>query len=346
MSAPVPSPADFAAHGWQGPIPGHSPSGGRGAPPHTFSIGLSPLRPGTFPHRDALFDAYVAEKRRLASVCFGDVFVAAPGTEDAQREVAELLAAQGAYAPGAPAQGAHAPACVPAAKRTTADAAAPAGISPPLWRAALGVQEDLVIMSRRHAPERGVPEVGVLELGASEGAWWLAAGAVCFPSAWRLREKFLKPMHAVHAQVPGFGPGTRQASMIERIFAGLVPDQPVERLNWSIDLQPELHKPDADELQFADTAAAGSAWLRVERQTLHKLPASGDVLFTIRIYENGLEQLRAHPDAARIAAGLARLVHGLSEPQAAYKGLQQARGALLALLESTAHPDPSGGAEG
>ena len=62
------------------------------------------------------------------------------------------------------------------------------------------VSEDLLLMRR----------------GAS--GWRLAAGSLCFPGNWSLPEKFGRAMHEIHAQVPGFGAGARNAEVIARIF--------------------------------------------------------------------------------------------------------------------------------
>ena len=114
----------------------------------------------------------------------------------------------------------------------------------------------------------------------------LGAGSVCFPSSWRLVDKIGKPMAQVHAPVPGFQDGTRPARMIERLFTHMRPTQPMERMNWSIVETNELHTPNAHERSIDIQQNWQSLWLRVERQTLSKLPKSQAVLFTIRIFWN------------------------------------------------------------
>ncbi|TIO94692.1 MAG: DUF3445 domain-containing protein, partial [Mesorhizobium sp.] len=90
--------------------------------------------------------------------------------------------------------------------------------------ASLLVQEDLIIMRR------------------GDNGWRLAAGSLCFPSSWSLQEKFGKPLQQIHAPVPGFGPGTRPADLINRMFDGLQ-GQAVERFNWSIQAGDALYHP-------------------------------------------------------------------------------------------------------
>ena len=65
------------------------------------------------------------------------------------------------------------------------------------------------------------------------------------------------------------------------MFDRIQPSNPVKRFNWSLYTDGALYHP----------ASSGErdvrpehAFLRVERQTLRKMPVSGDVLFTIRIH--------------------------------------------------------------
>jgi hypothetical protein len=128
---------------------------------------------------------------------------------------------------------------------------------PPLHQAALRVQEDLVLMRK------------------GEAGWRLAAASVCFPSSWNLREKFRRPMHEIHAPVPGFAEGTRNAGLIERMFDNLRVDMPVVRWNWSVYGDPELFHPNTHETgegRFGPGPVARNVYLRLERQTLRKLP--------------------------------------------------------------------------
>ena len=193
----------------------------------------------------------------------------------------------------------------------------------PLARASLLVQEDLILMRR---DERG---------------WRLAAGSLCFPSSWSLREKFGKPLQEIHEPVPGFGPGTRPAELINRMFDGLQ-GQAVERFNWSIQADDRLYHPLSNveridratnrPSRFPDGNVNAHAFIRVERQTLRKLPASRDILFTIRIHLDPLKVLDAHPGRAALAASFAQQLLALDQQQLDYKGLTADRDRLVAFL--------------
>ena len=68
----------------------------------------------------------------------------------------------------------------------------------------------------------------------------------------------------------------------------------MQRFNWTIHDRPDLFQPTGGARRAHEVPPARygeSLWLRVERQTLRRLPRAGDVLFTIRTYRTPLETL-------------------------------------------------------
>ncbi|MEJ6782361.1 heme-dependent oxidative N-demethylase family protein [Aminobacter sp. Piv2-1] len=298
----------------------HTPFDGTSKP---FAIGLKQAEPRDWIELDRHLEAYLAEKDRLYSELPDKVFVAEPETRAAQQEVLDLLVAHlterfpGTYH----LEGGR---CAIAGTDRSIDVAAPG--DNPLIAASKLVQEDLILMRQ----------------GAD--GWRLAAGSLCFPSSWRLTEKFGKAIHDIHGPVPGFGPGTRMAELIARMFDKLA--VLVERFNWSVQANGELYHPLSDRQRLARSAetdstfpgadVAGHAFIRVERQTLRKLPASGDILFTIRIHLDPLAVLARHPDRATLAASFVEQLTGLDRDQLDYKGLAADRDRLVAFLNGMA----------
>lgn len=176
--------------------------------------------------------------------------------------------------------------------------------------------------------------------------WRLAAGSLCFPSSWSLQEKFRQPLEKIHVPVPGFGPGSRPDQLIARMFDALSPDQLMERYNWSIQAGDALYLPLSNDARderaatrpskFPGRDMAASAFIRIERQTLRKLPLSRDVLFTIRIHLDPLKVITEHPERARLAASFAEQLTALDAAQLDYKGMTADRDRLVDLLLSMA----------
>jgi hypothetical protein len=163
--------------------------------------------------------------------------------------------------------------------------------------------------------------------------WRLVAGHLCFPSSWRLHEKFGKALQEIHTPVPDFGHDTRNATIIERMFDNLRPEQPIIRWNWSLHADDALHHQHSiGQWRFGDEKI-DSLFFRLERQTLRKLPGSGDILFTIRIYLDPLEAMEQQPNAAELARALIGQLQAYTPSQLDYKGLTLERDRLIARLE-------------
>jgi hypothetical protein len=298
--------------------PTHTPYDGSSK---LFTIGLKPLELDKWIEVDGHLIDHLAEKRRLYAEIPDKVFVEENDTRDAQREVRDLIEA-------------HLLSTFPETYRQTSAGIEVIGAEgnradvfsdAPLVAASLLVQEDLILMRR------------------DDSGWRLAAGSLCFPSSWLLVEKFGRPLQEIHAPVPGFGPGTRPAELINRMFDGLQ-GQAVERFNWSIQADDALYHPLSNvervdratnrPSRFPDGDVNAHAFIRVERQTLRKLPVSRDILFTIRIHLDPLAVLARHPDRATLAASFAAQLLALDEAQLDYKGMTADRDRLVELLKT------------
>ncbi|MGV1036039.1 MAG: heme-dependent oxidative N-demethylase family protein [Candidatus Nanopelagicales bacterium] len=159
-------------------------------------------------------------------------------------------------------------------------------------------------------------------LDKTDDGWVLTAASVCFTSRWRLRDKLGQNMAGIHGPVPGYE--QRLSKAVDAVFDRMTPEQTLARCNWTLLDTDEFYLPiravpvsgadiagaaQSSPGQVADAAADPAAeaallsdfpWLRVERQTLRKLPVSGSIVFTIHTSVAPVEQL--HPnEQARLA---------------------------------------------
>jgi dimethylamine monooxygenase subunit A len=186
----------------------------------------------------------------------------------------------------------------------------------PLEHAARLVQEDLCIIQVRG-------DVPVF-----------TAGAVCFPSRWKLHEKIGKPLEDVHGPVPLYA--DRLLRPVDRFMQHLKPNRIACRLNWSLLDDPALFLPSGKWRGQADAAITPDSvshrvYLRVERQTLRRLPRTGAVLFGIRVHVYPIGQVA---DSPRNATELAAAVRALPVEIERYKSLPVFKQALLTWLEA------------
>lgn len=289
----------------------HTPYDGSSKP---FTIGLTQLDPDRWIEPDEQLQHYLDEKKHLLSEARDTVLAVGDDTEDAQSELLSVLID-------------YLPSRYPGIYRRDGDQMmvgerrVALGLDPPLAVAGSLVQDDLVLMQR------------------TDCGWRLRAGYVAFPSSWALAEKFGRTMDEIHTPVPGFEHGTRNAELIARMFDNLPPGRFVERFNWAVNVDGGLHLPKSKSEGVAAeaiTLTEESTFIRIERQTLRKLPQTGAIVFTIRIYSDPLSLLRSRPDAAELARAFVEQLRALTLPQAAYKGLVSKREALVAALLSIA----------
>ena len=112
---------------------------------------------------------------------------------------------------------------------------------------------------------------------------------------------------------------------LTRFFRRMTPNSPVVRNNWLIQVLPSEPSPSSshalEELAWAEGGAGPEdtfrvtprptppppiserMWLRVEHQTLRRLPRSGAIVITIRVYLTALAEL-GRGEAGRLAAAI------------------------------------------
>jgi hypothetical protein len=175
-------------------------------------------------------------------------------------------------------------------------------------------------------------DLAVLD-GASTRLRWLA---VCLPSHWTPREKIGRPLAEVHAPVADNALLLAAGAHLARLVS-----QPArwERFVWNLtphagwDQHPRRHPRPPWPLEAGAEAVGAAAWLRSERQTFVPLPNAAQALFTIHVGVQRLADIAC--DAAR-ARRLHDAIASMSDAVLAYRGLAEARGALLRWLAARA----------
>lgn len=283
--------------------------------PHRLAMGLKPLDLAEWIEIDCHLPADLAEKRRLLTHQHEDVFAALRQAEAASAETLALLVE-------------HLPERYPQVYQREGDWLINLAAGEqwhltdpqlhPLELAGRLVQEDFAVMSR----------------DAASGEYRLTAACVCFPSRWKLADKVNQSLWGIHVPVPGYD--TELGNPMDRLFDRLKVEKPVWRLNWSVLDSPALFQPVAppqppDAPPITPQNAGERLWLRMERQTLRRLPVSGEILFTIRIYTESLAAVASKPGrAARLAAAL----RGLDADIRRYKSLRDVRDVAIEWLDA------------
>lgn len=277
-----------------------------------MTLGLVARPPDELIELDDRYPDEMAQRRALLSTRHTEVFAACPGSEQARQETLDRIVAV-------------LPARYPAwfwrdgmrlhnrLTRECWDLAHPA--HDPLELAGRLVQEDLCLVQ--------VTGAGPV----------LQAAVLCAPSRWLLHQKIGRPLSDVHGPVPLYA--ERLSGPVDRFMGHLKAGKLTERLNWSVTDDTALFQLAGKHRTTVDPSiTAGNAgerlFLRVERQTLSRLDATGFVLFTIRVHSYPLPRVVACPGAA---SRLAAAVRAMPAAMAAYKSLPSFRSALLDYLD-------------
>jgi dimethylamine monooxygenase subunit A len=231
---------------------------------HTLRLpGTVPIDPADWLQRDEVFALQMAERDRLIAECPAEV-LAMP--EAARPAAEELLALILGHLDG-----------VRGYAREDGAVRRPDGVlvpldGPPLAVAGRVVQEDLVILERADG----------------EAEHRLTAAVLCFPSNWTLAQKLGMPLARIHLPVEAYDETV--AKRVQRLFDAIRPEAPLMRANLIPYAHADLHSP-RPEFSRHSPGPGDVRFVRVERQTLLRLPATRAVVFSIHVYQVPLTSL-------------------------------------------------------
>jgi hypothetical protein len=164
---------------------------------------------------------------------------------------------------------------------------------------------------------------------------WIEAGMVTTQADWSLDFDIGMGFHEWHAPVPL----AHEKGIFDRALKFLLKLQhgaPVRRFNWTMTVDPLLDTSPENYPKWGPTRAeitpenvGQRLHLRVELQTLWRLPRSNAIAFPIRCYLIKFEELVTQPKWAR---RLHRVVRDIHPDLAAYKGFLRNRDAMAAWL--------------
>jgi hypothetical protein len=151
-----------------------------------------------------------------------------------------------------------------------------------------------------------------------DGSALITAASNVYSSSGRLVASVGRAIDWAHIPVPGLSEilGRR----IDRIVGSVHATTPAERFNWQLTPMASIFFPRDDphaanaaamhailETLRAEPQRAGELlWIRVERQTLSRLPESGAVAFSLHTYSDPLSSIKADAESLRAMLALLR----------------------------------------
>ncbi|PFH49110.1 hypothetical protein AMATHDRAFT_76391 [Amanita thiersii Skay4041] len=197
------------------------------------------------------------------------------------------------------------------------------------------VQEDAVDPLRfllDHVPE----DFLITQKDEETGLYHLRAAASCSAVGWRLREKMGRPLHEIHGPVP-FYKEKMQMSM-DRFFSKMPCDKPIQRGSWGIEVgQPLYLQPGHPEWSLRDVQSPDikveDLHLRVDWQTLRRLPLSQAIVFNFKGLFTPITAFRNEPYIPRLVLKIHREA---KQPFLDYKSTFHVAHRLIPALEEWA----------
>ena len=244
---------------------------------HITSVALSKLEPNYWLELESTYASRVFQRKELFKIQGIQVLNYLPGSELACKETMELalqfLAARYpthfslAFNPENNIHTFH---------NNILQTSTPTNSKHPLEILMENIPEDFAIMIRN----------------PSTGLYHLRAAVLCSSLGWTVATKLGLSLSEIHAPIPGYnapisGYKLKMAPSMDRYFAKMPADEPIQRGSWGLEVDQPLFMPPGDpheahrERQDPDLELE-RLHLRVDWQTLRRLPLSGGVLFNFK----------------------------------------------------------------
>ena len=148
----------------------------------------------------------------------------------------------------------------------------------PLDWAGRQVQEDLVVL-------------------CNDGSHRLIAGQICFANGWSLRSKFDQNFLAIHGPTPLAVSPTINAA--QKLMERITVDKSIWRMSWNMKIRNQLDFSSKysewyndllrqEASTFDENNIAKNVFIRIEKQTVTRLPRSGGLLFGLHTHQSSV----------------------------------------------------------
>lgn len=151
----------------------------------------------------------------------------------------------------------------------------------------------------------------------------LEAFITCFPSGFNTRAKLGLLLADIHAPVPHYA--QKLARSMDRFFAALSVGRIVRRWNWTVSTTGQLfcvagtHATRQQAASESPDVDLQTTVLRCERQTLHRLPESGAVVFAFKTYQYPIWEVREEGGGEALCEAIDGVGTGSVPEMAVYK---------------------------
>lgn len=144
-----------------------------------------------------------------------------------------------------------------------------------------------------------VPEdFAIMLRNPQSGYYHFRSGVICSALGWNTGSKIGKQLHEIHAPIPDYK--EKMQFSMDRFFTKMPADKPIQRGSWGLEVDEPLYMPPGDphekyrEVQAPDLTL-DRLHLRVDWQTLRRLPLSGAIIFNFKALFTPVADFRHEP---------------------------------------------------
>ncbi|KFA53801.1 hypothetical protein S40293_01732 [Stachybotrys chartarum IBT 40293] len=163
----------------------------------------------------------------------------------------------------------------------------------------LGTKHDLKTQDPLRVLLDNVPEDFALTIrDPATGRYFFRAGVICSAMGWTLGAKMGLDLQGIHEPVPDYK--QNMAFSMDRFFTKMPTSSPIQRGSWGIEIGQPLYLP-ADHPDFDHRKSQNpdltpeDLFLRVDWQTLRRLPLSGAIVFNFKALFTPLTGFKDEP---------------------------------------------------
>ncbi|KND90844.1 hypothetical protein TOPH_04658 [Tolypocladium ophioglossoides CBS 100239] len=168
-----------------------------------------------------------------------------------------------------------------------------------LYNNILGTSTDLEKVHPLHVLLHNVPEDFAITLrNEKTGRYHFRAGVVLSTLGWKLSQKIGLELSGIHAPVPSYK--EKMAFSMDRFFTRMPAPSPIQRGSWGLEIGQPLFLP-TDHADWSHRDSQNPSlrpddlFLRVDWQTLRRLPLSGGIVFNFKALFTPLTQFQHEP---------------------------------------------------
>ncbi len=163
----------------------------------------------------------------------------------------------------------------------------------------LQTQTDLKTTAPMHVLLQNVPEdFAIMIRDPDTGIYSFRAGMIMSSLGWNLGSKIGSKLHEIHGDVPEYK--DKMEFSMNRYFAKMPTDNPIQRGSWGLEIDRPLYMPPCEAYDAArrhqdSELTIDRLHLRVDWQTLRRLPLSAAIVFNFKGLFTPVTEFRDEP---------------------------------------------------